>query len=504
MTSPDHRPPPIDGRSAFRRSLAWTLAERYAGLLINFVGLTVLARLLSPAEFGIFAIAAGLSALLVVVRDFGATNWIIQAPELPDWQLRTAATLTLVSGLLLAAALFLGAPLAARLYGEAALAPVIQVASIGFLLHPLALVPMAMLSRELRFRELFIINTLGALVGTGSSIAAALLGYGAMSPAIGIVASAATTLAGTALRAASYHVVKPCLRGWRDILSFSGYSMGAGMLAEVGRTIPALLVGRSLGVDAAGLLNRGQAVSLLFQKLVLQAARRAALPVLAQGRRDGVDLSRAYLAKVAFLAAISWPAAILFVALADQMVLVVLGRNWDSAVPVVQVLSLVLVFLPLTALNNEFYIAMGRVRLQLWVELAATGARVAMVLAAALHSLAAVAVAMVASRALAALVTTILAQRMLGTSAGALGKVLLRSVPPSLGALAGPGLVWAADLSGSHHPLLVLAAAGSAAAVGWLLGLWVSNHPLGGEVARLLPRLPRPRLLLPGRSKAGG
>ncbi len=498
MTSPDDRPPPTDSRTAFRRSLAWTLAERYAGLVINFLGLTVLARLLTPAEFGIFAIAAGLSALLVVLRDFGATNWIIQAPELPDWQLRTAATLTLASGLLLAACLAFGAPLAARLYGEEELTPVIQVASIGFLLNPLTLVPMAMLSRELRFKELFLINTLGALAGTASSIAAALLGYGPMSPAIGIVVSAATTLFGTMLRAWSYHVVRPGLRGWRDILSFSAYSMGAGMLSEVGRVLPTVLVGRTLGVDAAGLLNRSYAVSLLFQKLILQAAKRAALPVLALGRREGVDLSRAYLAKIAFMAAVSWPAALLFLTLAEQVVAVVLGRNWESAVPVVQVLSLTLVFLPLTALNNEFYIAMGRVRLQLWVEMVATGARIAMVLLAALHSLEAVAVAMVASRAVAALVSSLLAQRMLGgVGARALGKVLLGSLPPTIGALAGPGLVWAADLSATHHPVLVLAAAGLAAAVGWLLGLWVSNHPLGGEVARLLPRFPIPRLPRP-------
>lgn len=479
-----------DGRASFRRSLLWTLAERYAGLALNFVALVVLARLLTPEEFGVYAIAAAVIAITGVVREFGITNYLIQAPELPDWRLRTAGTLALAMGFGLGGLLFAAAPLVGRAYDDATVAPVLQLLSVALALSACSLVPFAMLARELRFATLFAVQTLAAALNTASVITAAALGLGALSPAVGSVVAGVVCLVGGGVLWPPRRWLGFGLRDWRPITSFSFYVVGAALLAEVGRVGPALMVGRTLGLDAAGLLNRGQAVSLLFQKAILQAAKRAALPVLAQNRRNGQDLRRPFLAKVSFMAAVAWPAGILFVTLADPLVRLVLGRGWEAVVPLVQVLSAALFVLPLTALNNEFFISMGRARLQLWVEGLAQGSRLLLVAVAAFHSLPLVALAMVASRVVTAVASTLLLTRLLDCGGRELTTTLLRSLPLALGALCGPALAWGIGLYGDAHPLLPLAVAGAAAVAGWLVAVWAAAHPVGGEIGRLLAPLP--------------
>src|SRR3954454_19500667 len=104
--------------SAVRRSLVFSFAEKYGSYAINFVGMVILARLLTPKEFGIFTVGMAVVALIDVFRDFGVGNYLVQEREVTEAHVRAAFTLTFCISLLSGLGLLAGTGALAALYDE--------------------------------------------------------------------------------------------------------------------------------------------------------------------------------------------------------------------------------------------------------------------------------------------------------------------------------------------------------------------------------------------------
>lgn len=337
-------PAPIDSSevAVAQASIGYrtTVAAQGVRLVCKVAGVVVLARLVSPAEHGLFAMAASLTFFLTLFRDLGGGNAAIQARELSETQKTTLLWLHIALGAVLAVSTLALAPFVARFFGEPLVGPLLAVMSASFVLNGGNAWPRALLARELRFTELNRIETWAALLGTSAMIGAGVAGAGAYSFAVYLLVSEALMLV-AAWRMCRW---RPTARlDWSSLtaLSATGFHLtNYQFLNYVLMQADTILMGRWFGAGALGLYNRAG-------QLLAQPANHLAAPfgqvLLATLSRLGASttsFARQLTETATTIAHLTLPVAVVCAVLPDEMVQLVLGNAWPDAAPLLQWLSI--------------------------------------------------------------------------------------------------------------------------------------------------------------------
>lgn len=319
---------------------AWSYASFAAGRLLVFAGLIVVARLVGPEQYGLFAMAAGGIYFLEGTYSFGLTRGLIYfGGEYPQRHLvRTGFILAVALGAAVSAALFGLAPAASAFYGDPRVTELMRVLSVYFAIACVGLVPDAILQRQLAFDRRFW-PALAAPVGRYAiAIALAARGYGAWSLVWGqLVGISVEVLCLSALSR-----WRPGL-GWstaiaRRLISFSSQVSVVEWVAAIALNLDYLLVGHFLGGELLGLY----AIAFKLPDTTLGAAgfvaSRVLLPTFVA--LDRPLLGAALVQTLRLLMVVLAPAGAALFVLAPILVPLVFGAQWSEAVPVVQLLTL--------------------------------------------------------------------------------------------------------------------------------------------------------------------
>ncbi|HEV7267336.1 MAG TPA: oligosaccharide flippase family protein [Falsiroseomonas sp.] len=465
-----------------RVAVAFSFAAKYSTLALRTVGLLVLARLLPPEEFGVFATAAAIVTLVFVFAEFGLHSHLIQARRLT--RALVAAALGL-AGVLNLVAITLIVALAwllpwTQTVPEAS--TVLLLLAVAAAAGPVALPVAAKLQRGMRFDRLLVIDFTRSMVGVGGSIALVATGWGVVGLAWAAVAESVSGVALTLALGAGRRPVLPALRGWGTALRFGGPLALVGGFRQAAEAGTTLLISSLLGLAAAGIYARALTVKTLLNKAVVEAVSPVVLPVLARETRQGRDLGGLYLRKIGALTALHWPFFAVLALLAEPLVLLVLGPQWAAAAPVVRVLALAGLFDPFGALSLKFFVALGANGAFLRIQACVVAARLLAVGLLAMVSLEAAAIGLVAGAAVRAVGATLWLERRLGVSWAAIGRRVGQAALLTGFSVVGPAFLllvtgWPADLA-------VGLAGGALGALGWAAGLAVTRHELGGELLR--------------------
>lgn len=483
-----------------RKSILLSAADKYVSQILLVVTTMVMARLLTPAETGLYVLANSVILLADNFRTFGVGVYIVQAPELRPQTLRSAFTVTMLLSLAMMAAILLAADAFAAFYQTAELGHLLRLAALGFLVIPFASPIVALLQRELDFRRLALLNVTVAVTNAAVTIACGLAGLGAASHVWGFLASGVVLSALAFAFRPDVSLFVPCFKDARRMVSFGIVSSSVTVVNMAYEMLPRLVLGKLLSFQAVGLYARAMTVCQLPDRLVVSALQPVVLPALAARAREGRDLKRSYLGAHAMMSAVQWPMLIMLALLADPVVRVMLGPQWTEAAPLVRMISLASMALAPAFLTFPVLVATGRIRDTLWSSLVSLPPSILLVVAAGTISLEAVAASMFVLAPFQMAVAFAFVRRAIGVGWGEMAAASRDS----------------AILAGATAllPICVIAAAGgfalgwgqSAAAVlggalGWGVALRAVRHPLLAEIAALrggLPRLPRRRGLMGG------
>lgn len=465
-----------------RRSLLFSFMDRYAGIVIGLAMTMASARMLTPADFGVFAVGMSVIMLIDVLRDFGAGNYLVQLEVLERRAVRSAFTVSCIISCSCAAALALAAIPLGRFYGEPGVGHVVLVLSAGLLLNAFGTPSTAMLRRQMAFGQLAMINVASSLGQLGAVVLLASLGQGYMAMAwAGLVVVALRTLGANIARPMPW-AFRPSLAGWRDVLSFGAWSTATGIVNIVHDTLPQLIIGRVLGMVPVGLLGRAQMVCQLPDKLIASALHPVILPALAEHARRGGSLKEPYLLGLSYMAAVHVPAMVCLALLAEPIVLILLGPQWGEVPPLVRLMAMGLVWLFPAFLTYPMLVALGRIRDTLISSLISIPPSILLIAVAAPHGITAVAAASLVTGPLQAFVAVSFVRRHVQLA----WAEILRAAAPGMVATLGAagGIVAVMSLLGFRTALSVgeMLVAIVAAGLGWLGGLRLGGHPLIAEL----------------------
>lgn len=475
------------------RSVVFSAVERYGSLFFFLVSTAVLSRLLTPREFGLFAIVSALTAIIAgAFQEFGGANYLIQKEALSRQSVRTAFTITFCLSVLIGAVLLVLSDPIAAFFAQDGLKLGLAISTINFIVWPFSVTISALLRRDLQFGPLAVCNLAGNLVTAIVSIALAVADFSFMAPIWGMLAGNVVTTALLVLWRKDFGIYLPSFAGYQDVIRFGLYSSGVIVINVFYSLSPQLILARVLDFTAVGLYSRAITVTQAFDKLVIQVLGPVIMPAIFAHTKAGGDLKRIYLNAIQLLTAVHWPFLSFVAIMAQPIVLLWLGPLWTDVVPLVRMLCIAYLALFAACLTYPVLVAVGSVRDALTSSLISLPPSLAAIVIAAFFGVEAVAaVSLLCLPFQAAVAITFISRHLAIRPTELVGATVKSAIVTLLSAL-GPIAVAAAIKAGLIGLAPGLCLAGAVAAAGWLLGLVATDHPLLAHLRSLSSSLALP------------
>ena len=304
------------------------------------VGTTlILARLLSPADYGLQAMVLTLINFCSLFQDAGLSSATVQRQTLTNGQLSTMFWINVALGTFLTAVVAAAGPLLVSFYKEPRLLWLTVASSSVFFFNSLAIQHRSMLNRSLHYTANAKIDIVASVIGSGIAIVMAALGCGYWSLICqNISLSMVQTI--TAWLALRWVPGKP---RWtseiRSMLRYGGTVTLNGFVVYIAYNAEKVLLGRYWGAGPLGLYGRAYQLSNLPVQQATESFTAVAFPTLSRLQGDPPRLVRAYLKAHSLVVSITVPVVIAFALFANEIVRILLGPKWGGAVPIVWLLS---------------------------------------------------------------------------------------------------------------------------------------------------------------------
>lgn len=338
----------------------------FGGKTLIQVGSTVvLARLLSPADFGLIAMVTAIVGIADLVRDFGLTGAIIQAKKLSERMWMSVMWLSVALGVVLTALIALSAPLIALLYDEQQLVVLTLAISPILLINGLSMPMQARVQRDLRFGTLANIDVVSMLCGVGLGIGAALLGWGVWS--LVVMSAAGQLYRLIALWVASRprfgrpYISKEVL----PLVTTGGSIFGVQLLNYAAKNFDNVIIGQQLGAATLGQYSRAYALYLLPMQQLNGTLGRVALPVLSKLQDDGDRYRRYIRGALMIIGYLTIPVYAVAAAVSSPLIAILLGPGWEQAATLFSLLAIAGIAQSVGSVLGWLYITLGRAHRQL-------------------------------------------------------------------------------------------------------------------------------------------
>lgn len=343
-----------------RSSLAWTSSQFLIVTTVEMAGLAILARLLRPADMGVYAVAFAIIRFGMLVGNFGLHPTILRADTLDTATRRQVTAIGVIAcGLVFLAIVGLAlarTPIPLR-PEEAA---VLLIMTPALPLNCFSTCANAELVRDMRFRSLFWTRLISAIIYPAIAIPLALSGLGAKALATGYVVSVLVfTVSGS-------HATNWVFLRWPDFRNIGEHTRFAGtmfvttVLAQAAQSGSLVIIGRLAGVAMLGQFSRANDIVNQARNAIQEVALRVLTPHVFDAARKGRAHAGDFNLAASHLSIIIWPASALLSVLAGPIVRILLGDQWDEAIPALAVLALSLAFMPLASLARTYATAMRR------------------------------------------------------------------------------------------------------------------------------------------------
>ena len=472
-----------------RRAFLLATADRYFSMLANFATLAIVSRLLLPEEIGIFVLGTAAVTLAQSLCAFGTPTYIVQKPQLTTDDVRGSFTIMVVIGVAIAAGLAISAPWIAAAYGEPRLVLFLWLASVCTVVDLFATVIFALFSREMAFGKLAVLGMSNAILHMVVVVVLAAMGFGFMSFAWAWFISAIANGALALWMRPGLRIFLPSATGWRDMLAFSSLNGCNIVLRQVFDQLPYLLLGRFGSPSMVGNYNRALLVSRLPERIVLGGTISVVLPVVSKQVRESQDLKAPYLRGVELISGLQWPALLVIALLAHPVLRVLLGEQWLSAAPLLQLLTLPALFSFVFQLNYPVLVALGAMRDLFRCSLLVLPVSTAIACGAALLGPQELALSMLLAVPLQAYAAFYFVRLHMRWEWRELMLALSRSAAVALASTLGPMMVLTLGGFNLEMSMPLAAMSIALAVVGWLAGLWLTSHPILDELGPLVRQL---------------
>ncbi len=310
-----------------------------ATFLLRIGSIMVLARLLSPKDFGLVGMVAAFTGMLSFLRDFGLSSAAVQRTTISEEQSSTLFWINILIGALLGLIAVAMAPTIAAFYGEPRLFGITAVLALGFLFSSAGTQHAALLQRQMRWTTLAVISVVSLTVGTTIAIGGAEAGYGYWALVWMSIASPLVGTLGFWLTTGWIPGMPQTQVGVRSLMLFGVTVTLSNFVTYAANNAEKVLIGRFWGADAIGIYGRAYQLVNIPTDQLNSAVSEVAFSALSRLQNDPIRLRSYFLKGFSLLLGLALPITLACALFADELVFVVLGPKWKDAAAIIRLLA---------------------------------------------------------------------------------------------------------------------------------------------------------------------
>jgi len=329
--------------SAFK-GFSWMGVLRFITRIVAFLRLAILARILTPAQFGVFGVATLVLSFLEVLTETGINVFLIQKKDESDNYISSAWVVSIARGILIAILLIILAPFISKFFNSPESYKIILLIALAPLIRGFINPAIINIQKNIEFHKEFYLRTTLLIVDASVAIIVAFITKSAESMAYGLIISAIVEVI------LSFVFIKPWPKFTKDINKMKyifnrGWTITlTGIFSYFSENLDNIVIGKMLGTESLGIYQSAYKISTLTISEVVEVTNKVTFPVYSKLSEDKDRLFRAF--KKVFISS-SGIAIILGLGIyifAEQIVLILLGPSWTAAIPVVKVLAIYGIF----------------------------------------------------------------------------------------------------------------------------------------------------------------
>lgn len=349
------------------KGVAWNGAGNVVKQVIMVVTMIVLARILTPHEFGIYALLMVFVSFSQILAQMGTSSAVIYFDDLTDRFLSTAFYFSVGTSVAVYLLLFSGAGFLANFMDEPALQGLLQLIGLVLVINSLSMIQRALLEKKMDFKKVILVEKAALLISSAVGIAAAILGFGAASFVLMALSQAVLQLIGFTVFGHWRPRVMFGILELRRMLSYSLNLVGFTIINYFARQSDNFLVGKFIGSGALGIYSVAYRIMLYPLENVSRVLIRVLFPAFSEVKHDNARFKRGYLQAISFIALVTFPLMLGLLAVAPLFVDVVFGEGWEELAPLLMILSVVGLQQSIVTTVGSIYLAKGTTGMMFWI-----------------------------------------------------------------------------------------------------------------------------------------
>ncbi|MEI6564878.1 MAG: lipopolysaccharide biosynthesis protein [bacterium] len=354
-------------------AMSWSALETLGLTILQFVFSIIMARLLTPEQYGLIAVLGVFITLAQTFVDSGFGSALIQKREPSQTDITTVFVFNMVIAVVCVGAVCGVAPWIAGFYGQPILRPMACVLSMGIVINALCLIQFRLMTKRLDFKT-------QAKIGLGSTLFSGVVGVLMAMNGFGVWSLVAQQLCSHSVRGILLWGLNPwrpsghiSLASLREMAPFGSRILGIGLLETVFKNLNRLVIAKLFSPADLGYVERAHSLSDMPISGLTSMLNKVMFPVMATIQDDFKRLKSSLRTSVAVLAWVLFPATVGLIVVAEPLVLILLTRKWAASIPYLRLCCIDLMVYPLYVVHLSLLKAIGRSDLVLRTELVRKG-----------------------------------------------------------------------------------------------------------------------------------
>ena len=330
--------------------------------VLHFITLAVLARILSPSDFGLMGMIMVVIGFMQAFADMGLSNAIIQRRIVPESHLSSFFWINVVSGVVICVCLISMREIAVIYFKESSLSNYLTIAAFIFLVTPGCQIFRTILKKELEFKILSKVDISGMFAYSLSSICLALAKFGVLSLIFGQLCRSlcSVSILFFIFRKTWLPRFHFSFREIKSYLSFSAFQMGEKAVNFLSANIDYIIIGRFLGPVALGFYTLAYQIVIFPLNKINPIITEVSFPVFSRIQEDNYRIKKGYLKTINYISVLSFPMLIGMFGVAPEFILLVYGEKWKPTIIILQILCFVGLYKSLVNPVGSILLAKGK------------------------------------------------------------------------------------------------------------------------------------------------
>ena len=343
-----------------RTGLYWATLNQLSNYGIQFLIGIVMARLLSPEDFGISVLPAVFLAIAAVFIDCGFSSAMVRKPDLTEQDISTAFYYSLLVGAVFYLLIFCASPWIAAFYDVPVLERLIRWAALSFLINPLTTPQTILLNRRLDFKTPTIVELASRIIMGVCGIAMAYWGYGVWALVFSTLIANVVSLVLKTVVVRWYPKTGWSRDSFRYLWGYGNKLVASYLIGNIYENIVPVVVGKFYSPALLGIYDRAQHYSKLIAVSSTNIFQQVSFPVLSKIQEDDGALRNGYRRIIKASAFVTFPLMMLLAALSKPLVLLILTEKWEGSVIFLQLMCFPMMWYPIHAINLNILQVKGR------------------------------------------------------------------------------------------------------------------------------------------------